>query len=135
MPDTQGRRKYFIKVSGSWCYNREGLGFPKKVPLDFEGAIKDVFPDAETRWECYLGWCNQPEVIVFEVSEQVMRNDLNRLIKSFDAPIEAAGLYNRFFTSEYWGYDDGGTGEWGSTYEEEEEDTFDEEEDTFDEED
>lgn len=55
---------FYLKPTGSTCYNRTGITFPAKKRINFEKRLaamgcKDFY------WCNQFGWSNQPEVITF----------------------------------------------------------------------
>ena len=64
--------RYYIKATGSTCYDRTGITFPEKKELDLEGIVKN-HGGYNLRWESQFGWTNQPDVLTFKA----LQNDLN----------------------------------------------------------
>ena len=54
--------KYYIKATGSVCYDKTGITFPEKIVIDFDSLLKNV---ENVQWENYHGWDNLPEVVTF----------------------------------------------------------------------
>ncbi len=60
--------KYYLKALGSVCYNKDGITFPEKHPLDFNSLAKALLPP-KYYWQRQFGWTNQPEVLIFDASK------------------------------------------------------------------
>ena len=58
--------KYYIKATGSVCYDKTGITFPEKVSVDFDSLLKNA---ENVQWENYHGWDNLPEVVTFHCSK------------------------------------------------------------------
>lgn len=62
-------RQYYIRATGSTCYDQSGVTFPVKEPVDWD-VILEGLKDPAPRWESQFGWKNQPEVLVFTASPE-----------------------------------------------------------------
>ncbi len=69
-------KKYYIKATGSTCYDNTGVTFPhnESFQLQEEDMSAEKFVDElwgrNIRWENQFGWENQPQVLTFEASEE-----------------------------------------------------------------
>ena len=63
---------YYLRATGSTCYDRTGLTFPNTVPMDFQAILRkhDV---VETEWKPEFGWSNQPDVLCFQATSEQAR--------------------------------------------------------------
>ena len=80
--------RYYIKATGSVCYDSTGIIFPSQIALDFTSLLSQL-KNAEMKWENQFGWKNQPLVLTFKATEKEARAVNDRL------PL---GL----IVSEYW---------------------------------
>ena len=62
-------RRYYIKATGSICYDETGIVFPSQIALDFKDLLSQL-KNPEIRWENQFGWFNQPLVLTFKASEE-----------------------------------------------------------------
>jgi len=68
-------KRYYIRATGSVCYDPTGIIFPSKIALDFTDLLSPL-ENAEVKWENQFGWCNQPLVLTFKGSENEAK-DIN----------------------------------------------------------
>lgn len=62
-------RQYYIRATGATCYDRTGVTFPVKEPVDWDALLEGLKAPAP-RWEREFGWDNQPEVLVFSATNE-----------------------------------------------------------------
>lgn len=56
--------RYYIKATGSTCYDKSGLTYPNKLTIDLEQLVK-LGDASEVHWEPHLNLDNLPEVLCF----------------------------------------------------------------------
>ena len=61
--------KYYLKATGSVCYDNSGITFPLIISVDYE-EILSRFQISNISWENQYGWSNQPEVLTFWAEEE-----------------------------------------------------------------
>ena len=64
--------RYYIKATGSVCYDDTGIVFPSHIALDFKDLLSPL-KNPEMKWENQFGWFNQPLVLTFRASEEEAR--------------------------------------------------------------
>jgi hypothetical protein len=63
--------QYYIKATGSTCYDSSGITYPEKQPVNWLALL---FGTANRSWENNLGMSNQPKVITFDARSSVAKN-------------------------------------------------------------
>jgi len=58
--------RYYLKATGSTCYNSSGVTFPIDVAIDFEHIVASAGA-TDLEWANQFGWSNQPEVLCFSL--------------------------------------------------------------------
>jgi len=71
-------KRFFIKATGSVCYDSTGITFPSPIALDFKDLLSPL-KNPEMKWENQFGWCNQPLVLTLRASEREAQKLNNRL--------------------------------------------------------
>ena len=61
--------KYYLKATGSVCYDKNGITFPLIIKVDY-GEILSRYKITDLTWENQFGWNNQPEVLTFWAEEE-----------------------------------------------------------------
>ena len=61
-------KKYYVRATGSTCYDKTGITFPEKVSIDFDSLLEDT---KNVQWENQFGWSNQPKVITFHCTKSL----------------------------------------------------------------
>lgn len=56
--------RYYISAHGSYCYDKSGITYPVKTPMDLEAILRE-HGAKDFRWEHQFGWRNQPPVLSF----------------------------------------------------------------------
>ena len=66
------KKHYYLKATGSVCYNRLGVTFPeaKSIPID---DIAQIFFGRNFGWQKQFSWETQPEVLVFKTTRERAR--------------------------------------------------------------
>ena len=62
-------KRYYIKATGSVCYDDTGIVFPSQIALDFKELLSQL-KNPEIKWENHFGWINQPLVLTFRANEK-----------------------------------------------------------------
>ena len=62
-------KKYYLKGTGSVCYDKSGITFPLIIKVDY-AEILSRFQISDFTWEDQYGWSNQPEVLTFLAKEE-----------------------------------------------------------------
>jgi hypothetical protein len=62
-------KQFYIRATGSTCYDQTGITFPIKDPVDWYSLFAGL-KDPSPRWENEFGWENQPEVLVFRATPE-----------------------------------------------------------------
>jgi len=62
-------KRFYIKATGSICYNETGIIFPSHIPFDFKDLLSPLH-NPEMKWQHQFGWINQPKVLTFRASEK-----------------------------------------------------------------
>lgn len=65
--------RYYLRASGSNCYDKTGVTFPTHQPMNIEDIIKSVCEKPNLRWANQFGWSNQPKVLTFNATEQEVK--------------------------------------------------------------
>ena len=63
------KMKYYIKATGSVCYDKSGITFPLVISVDYV-EILSRYQISDIIWENQYGWSNQPEVLCFSAEEE-----------------------------------------------------------------
>jgi hypothetical protein len=61
--------RHYLRTLRSACYDQTGITYPKRLPMDLEAIVR-YFGGINLLWEREFGWDNQPEVLVFEMTEE-----------------------------------------------------------------
>lgn len=83
--------KFYLKATGSTCYDETGITFPEKKEIDLQ-LLLILAGAGLVRWERQFGWSNQPKVLVFDY----------RNIDQLDALIEYKIYPLGLLVREYW---------------------------------
>ncbi len=62
-------KKYYLKATGSVCYEKSGITFPLVINVDYN-EILSRYGATNLSWENQYGWSNQPEVLCFFAEEE-----------------------------------------------------------------
>ena len=62
-------KKYYLKGTGSVCYDQSGITFPLIISVDY-ADILTRYKISDIKWENQYGWRNQPEVLTFMAEEE-----------------------------------------------------------------
>lgn len=62
------KKRYYLKATGSVCYDASGITFPRRIPIDID-ALAKIFFNSSTTWQHAHGWKNQPKALCFECDE------------------------------------------------------------------
>ena len=71
-------KRYYIKATGSVCYDEKGITFPENIAVNFKGILSSIC-SPKVKWENQFSWTNQPEVLSFSAKEKEAREINNKL--------------------------------------------------------
>ena len=60
------RQEYYLKATGSTCYNKTGITFPICIVIDLVKLLKS-YGVTNIEWRRQFDWSNQPEVLTFNI--------------------------------------------------------------------
>lgn len=66
------RRWYYIRATGSTCYDQSGITFPVKEAVDWN-ALLEGLGNPRTKWEPEHGQSNLPPVLTFWANDEEVR--------------------------------------------------------------
>jgi hypothetical protein len=66
------KKRWFIKATGSVCYDLAGINFPMMESLNFEEMLSGI-KNANARWVNQFACMNQPTVLTFSATEAEAR--------------------------------------------------------------
>lgn len=89
--------RFYLSAKGSVCYDRTGITWPEKKPVDLEELVHKL-GGTDLKWERENGWGNQPEVLSFTL--RGIKNQFDRRKEVFDRPFYPYGLLVSF----HWKY-------------------------------
>jgi len=58
--------RYYLKATGSTCYDSSGVTFPVVAAVDFEDILTSAGA-TNLEWINQFGWSNQPAVLCFSL--------------------------------------------------------------------
>lgn len=69
-------KRYYVKATGSVCYDRSGITFPDTETVNFNSLLSGL---STPKWENQFDWSNQPAVLSFSAEEKEAR-EINRIL-------------------------------------------------------
>jgi hypothetical protein len=85
-------KQYYIKATGSVCYNWQGLTYPEDIAISWDGLLLGL----NAKWEFPEGLSNLPLVLTFTATEEDA-NAVNEILQR-DYPVRLLVLVNEPIT-------------------------------------
>ena len=88
--------KYYIKATGSTCYDKTGITYPENKTIDLETLVNS-HGGFNCVWQNQFGWSNQPQVLTFEMDDnsldyQGLKEQASLKIQNIENEIYRLGL-------------------------------------------
>lgn len=81
--------RFYLKPTGSACYDKTGITFPHKIAYDLENMVW-ARAAKHIRWGRQFGWKNQPRVLTFVSDDPAIERMIAFAISNQKLPLIVA---------------------------------------------